>query len=239
MRYALYFTPDADSSLNTTAASWLGRDVLGSEPEPVDLPPGILKEEWKNWTAEPRRYGFHATLVAPFRLRSDLNETDVVAEAEALANRQTAFTMPQMAVTSLGRFIALTLMTECSSLQELAADAVDQFTPLRAPLTDADIARRRPELLTERQRDYLTRFGYPYVRDEFRFHFSLTGSLAAVEDQRLEPYLQSYFTATLQQPLQFDSVSLFIEPEPGAPFLFHSRHRFPAGATMKSVSHAP
>ena len=35
--------------------------------------------------------------------------------------------------------------------------------------------------LSEAQRAHLLRWGYPYVMDEFRFHMSLTGSLAQVD----------------------------------------------------------
>jgi hypothetical protein len=44
---------------------------------------------------------------------------------------------------------------------------VREFDRYRAPLTEEDRARRRPERLSERQREYLERWGYPYVLEEF------------------------------------------------------------------------
>ena len=122
--------------------------------------------------------------------------------------------------------------------EALAGAAVDRFNALRAPLTAPEIARRNPDRLTERQRAYLDRYGYPYVKDEFRFHMTLTDPVTMAEAARIEPVLHRLLAPILATPIEIDAVALFVEPEPGAPFIVHSTHRFHAGQTRKIAGHA-
>jgi hypothetical protein len=63
-RYALYYAPAPTHRLSRAAALWLGRDPFDPDrPARTDRPRTDVQ-----LTAEPRRYGFHATLKAPFRL---------------------------------------------------------------------------------------------------------------------------------------------------------------------------
>ena len=63
-RYAIYHAPPA-GEFARRAAGWLGWDAergqVAAHPD-LGLPAGEM-------TAEPRRYGFHATIKPPFRLR--------------------------------------------------------------------------------------------------------------------------------------------------------------------------
>ena len=70
------------------------------------------------------------------------------------------------------------------ALDRLAADCVTRLDRFRAPLTAADRARRRASLTSDRLRENLEAWGYPYVFDDFRFHMTLTGALP--EERRLE-----------------------------------------------------
>lgn len=73
-----------------------------------------------------------------------------------------------------------------AELNQLANDVVVSFDRFRAPLRDAEIAKRRPERLSEAQRQNLDRWGYPYVFDEFRFHMTLTGPV----DEKQRPHVE-------------------------------------------------
>ncbi|WP_145720203.1 DUF1045 domain-containing protein [Mesorhizobium tianshanense] len=63
-RYDIYYTPAAEHPLTVAASAWLGRDAFAPGS-------GAVAEGKADptLTSEPRRYGFHATLKAPFRLR--------------------------------------------------------------------------------------------------------------------------------------------------------------------------
>jgi hypothetical protein len=103
-------------------------------------------------------------------------------------------------------------------LQQLAADCVTAFDAFRAPLTAEDLARRKPERLTERQRDYLDRWGYPYVMEEFRFHMTLTGRL---NDERRGPivaWLRQRFATLDLTTLAIDRIALFRQEDAASRF---------------------
>ncbi|MYZ48985.1 hypothetical protein E4O86_14815, partial [Rhizobiales bacterium L72] len=82
MRTAIYFVPPPDHPLARAAAGWLGRDVETGAATAQPRLPDLSGEELAALTAEPRRYGFHATLKAPFRLAEPWRLEDL---AEALA----------------------------------------------------------------------------------------------------------------------------------------------------------
>lgn len=221
VRYAVYFTPAQDDPLTVAAARWLGRDafsggiVARGDEEP--LSPETLAEA----TAEPRRYGFHATLKAPFSLQDGASAASLEDALAVLAAETPAFAIPRLTLGRIGAFFALTPGELCAPLQAFAADCVRRFEPLRAPLSAADMARRNPEQLPPRQREYLEQWGYPYVFDEFRFHMTLSGALEPALAEAVGPVLKARFAAFLDKPLTIDGVALFIEAERGQPFTVH------------------
>ena len=68
MRYAIYFTPGQNDPLTRVAAGWLGRDPFTSAQSPAPAVTQLSPAEIAYHTASARRYGFHATLKAPFHL---------------------------------------------------------------------------------------------------------------------------------------------------------------------------
>lgn len=216
MRYAIYFTPPATDALTRTAAAWLGRDAFTDKELPA--PEGLDEETWRSLTAEPRRYGFHATLKAPFRLAAETTETELVGAFRRFCAARPQVIIPTLALTQLGPFFALTPQDDSTAIDGLCAAVVEAFEPFRAPLSPEDIARRKPERLTDRQRDLLARYGYPYVHEEFRFHMTLTGPVAETERDGVSVILQDRFAAFLHRPLSIGHLALFAEREQGAPF---------------------
>lgn len=170
IRYALYFTPPAGSALAVFGDAVLGDGRLFES----DARNAALAAV----TAEPRLYGFHATLKAPMRLADGASEADLLATTEALAAHRGAVPIGRLRVTAIGGFIALTPEAPAPALDLFAAECVAGLDPLRAPLSEAERAKRSPEKLPARERALLDRWGYPYVFEAFRFHMTLTGSLA-------------------------------------------------------------
>ena len=80
------------------------------------------------------------------------------------------------------------------------------------------MAKRRKSGLTARQDGYLRRWGYPYVLDEFRFHLTLTGALAAAESERALAALRPLLAPFESEPLEIGEVCLFADPGGGANF---------------------
>lgn len=232
MRFAVYYTPSPSHPLTQIAQSWLGRDAFTGLPV---VTRGLTQSQFEHHTAEPRRYGFHATLIAPFRLAPGVSVGILESAANSFASQQAAFVLPELKITRMGNFIALTPATPLPMIDRLASAAVDHFNPLRAPLSEEEIARRNPHMLTERQRNHLERYGYPYVKEEFRFHMTLTGRVAGPVADDIEQALHRLFTPVLDAPLVMDAVHLFVEPEPAAPFTVHSSHSFSEGQIRKTA----
>jgi len=220
MRYAFYFTPPADDPLTDAAARWLGRDaftgkVLAPDGETLD---GQRPDGWESLVAEPARYGFHATLKAPFHLAGGRTEADLLSALDVFAVETPAFTIPRLKIGRLGSFFALVPDGDADALDRFAADVVRAFEPFRAPLSAADIARRKPETLPEPERTYLHDWGYPYVFDAFRFHMTLTGPVPAERQDEVADHLETRFSSLIGGPLPVRGLALCIEPERGAPF---------------------
>jgi putative phosphonate metabolism protein len=176
-RYALYFAPAAESPLWRFGSAVLGYDAVTGEDVPALVPDGYSAVDWHGITAEPRRYGFHATLKAPFELAPGRSEAQLRAFVDNYTAGLAPVTLAGLEVAALGRFVALIPLAESAALQRFAFALVQAFEPFRAPLSESDMARRLKSPLTPAHRAYLEAYGYPYVGDAFRFHMTLTGSL--------------------------------------------------------------
>ncbi|MES2169227.1 MAG: DUF1045 domain-containing protein [Actinomycetota bacterium] len=176
-------------------------------------------------TVSARRYGYHATLKAPFRLHHGLSiDDDLVPAVAEFAAARRAVTVPAADIRSIGSFWAIMPGAPAPELHALSDQVVSEFDRFRARPSDAEIARRHPELLTERQRELLERWGYPYVFDEFRFHITLTDELPERKLESVGADLRAEFAAYLGADLPVSALVVFVEPEPGAEFFVHSIH---------------
>lgn len=220
-RYAVYYTPVRE--LAAFGAAWFGWDPAtgDSPPHPVAEAPGI---DLPRITEAPRRYGFHATMKAPFRLAQGV---EAAALPDALARfcaAEDAVTLEAgLALTRLEGFLALTPAGQSAALSSLEMRLVEALDPFRAPLTPAEVARRDPGRLSPRQRHMLERWGYPYVGEEFRFHMTLTGRLSDAEAASVEAILRPRLAPLLPMPFVIDALSLLGEDAGGR---FHLLRRF-------------
>ncbi len=219
-RYAVYFAP-RPGTFADRAADWLGRDAVTGQALAQPLLPGVPQPE--AITVDPRRYGFHATLRAPFHPAKGLTVHEIADATATLAARLAPVTCDGLRLENLHGFLALT-PTGCeAALLDLAAAVVEATNPLRAPLTAAEVARRRPESLSPRQRALLDQWGYPFVMDEFRFHLTLTDRLPDDQARTVATALQAHFAPILPSPFVIEDLSLFGEDADGS---FHLLHRY-------------
>ena len=216
-RYAIYYTPQG--SLAEAGAAWLGWDVARgravAHPEVAGLDVAAL-------TQTPRKYGLHATIKPPFVLAEGTTADGLLAEFEALCTRLSPVTLDGLALTPLGRFLALTPEGGTAALNAMAAEVVRGLDTFRAPPSEADLARRRQANLTPAQEANLSQWGYPYVMEAFRFHVTLTGKLPKSDLPRVTAALAPYIAPHLPQPFILDSLTLVGQAEDG---MFHEVHR--------------
>jgi putative phosphonate metabolism protein len=218
-RFALYFVPPANSELYRFGARFLGYDCYsGSE---LGYPPdsGLDAHNWAELTREPRRYGFHATLKAPFRLRPACTEADLGAELDRFcaSPRRRATIVP--VVRALGRFIALVADKPSREVDRLAADCVMAFDRFRAPLTAQEQAKRLAADLSTRQIEHVERWGYPFVFDDFQFHMTLTGSVEENRRDAIAAMLQARFDRSVaDRSVPISRLVLARQDGPSTPF---------------------
>jgi len=224
MRYAIYFTPERDDPLTRIAANWLGRDPFSGETRSAPGVGRLLPAEIAYHTAAPRRYGFHATLKAPFRLIDKESGASLSGAIETFAEKVVSMTIPRLVIRQIDRFFALVPETPPATLNRLADDVVVAFEPFRAPMTEAEVERRNPDSLSPVEFRNLLKWGYPYVFDAFRFHMTLTGRVTPQESPRVRAAIEEFFGVMLDEPVNVDGLALFVEPEPGAPFTVESYH---------------
>jgi len=217
-RVAAYYAPLPEDPLFALAAAWLGRDPESGAATPQPDIPGIAEV-----TAEPRLYGFHATLKPPMRLAEGCQWSDVVEAATALAERTAQFDLPPLAVSDVFGFLALRETECCPPLQALADACVEHLDPLRAPATEAELARRRRSNLTPQQDAMLVRWGYPYVFDTWFFHMTLTRKLSADEKNVYQPKAEAYLARALAVSRRVTDICLFVQPAPDEAFVIARR----------------
>jgi len=204
-RFAIYFTPPPGSALAQFGAAVLGYDCnTGTEVAQPSLP-GIAAADMASATKEPRRYGFHATLAAPFHLDDGRTEADLRTAVQSFARTHAPVALGRLVMGLIGGFVVL---KPSSDPVGLAADCVRAFHPFRAPSTAADRARRLAAGLTARQIAHLDRWGYPYVFDEFRFHMTLAGPLPAARREVWPAALEPRLAEQAAGPALIDAVSL-------------------------------
>jgi hypothetical protein len=219
-RYALYFAPEANHPLWQAGCTWLGRDPRAEQPQAT-------------WRIEavrvPWRYGFHATLAAPMRLRKGAMAFDFMRALDRFAQEQDGFLLPPLSVASLGRFFALRPidgLPRHQALHTLASACVGLCDDWRAPLSSKDMQRRLAVEMTPRQRSQVVRHGYGHVHEDWRFHMTLSNEfddLAQAAAIALRCAAEAHFAEALATPVACNSLCLFVEPAPEEPFMLLRR----------------
>ena len=218
-RYAVYFCPAPDSDWGIAGAQWLGRcAITGKTSHQLEIS-GIGSELFRSLTSDPKRYGWHATLKAPFKLVPEYEVGDLLLKLHQLAKSLKPFDLPKLEVSSAGGFLSLRPQIASDELDAVAAMCVRDLQSFALPLTEEELTRRRKAELTPEQDKLLVDWGYPWVLDEFNFHFSLTGSLdsidAKTEKKLIQAAKQHFGNLSV---CRFDRIALVIEPEAGKDF---------------------
>lgn len=217
-RYAIYFAAGADHALSRFGAELLGYDAYTGDE--ISFPRAALDvaPDWRDITTDPRKYGYHGTLKAPMALAPGKTEAELKAACAIFAEKARPMPVIRPVVDTISGFIAVIPAEPVDALQQLAADCVRDFDAFRTALTAEERARRKPEKLSERQREYLDRWGYPYVMEEFRFHMTLTGRLDAERRGPILEMLRRRFAGLDLETLTIDRIALFRQEDAASRF---------------------
>jgi putative phosphonate metabolism protein len=234
-RYAFYYAPRSEEGLAIAASQWLGRNAETGLSRPIKPTSAFTAERLAEVTADPRLYGFHGTLKAPIVLADGVTERDLLEAAGNFAVGRRSVSVPSMTLTCMSGFMALVPSQPSAELQDLADSCVIEFDEFRQPADEAELARRRAAGLSPRQEELLTRWGYPYVLEEWRFHLTLTGRIGDDgERSAITDLLRRQFQGFIDRPLQVRDLCVFRQPAAGRPFTALARFTLGGGRRVSS-----
>jgi hypothetical protein len=222
-RYAIYYTPPPGDFARRGAA-WLGWDVQAGE---AVAHPDIAGLDIAKLTQRPRKYGLHGTVKAPFFLADATSAAQLTDGLAAFCKGQARVQLDGLALSQIGRFLALVPQGDTTALGSLAASANVVLDAFRAPLSEAEFTRKNAPYLTDQQRIYLKTYGYPHIMEYFRFHITLTGPLAPDQIDPVKTALHRYLGSETPAPFTIDSLTLCGEDAQGR---FHEVERFAFGS---------
>ena len=209
-RYAVYFSPPADSELSKFASSWLGWDAQSakkiSHPIFKDLTSDISE-----LTKKQSCYGFHGTLKPPFSLANTKNESELKAAILELSQSIKKFEISAVSLQLINGFAAVVAKYENNEIKNLAKRCVQELDSFRRPESLKVVQKRRSTGLSKNEEFNLQRWGYPYVMDNFQFHLTLTRKLNPEESKNVMEVLASELNEVLSIALPVRDICLFGE----------------------------
>jgi len=225
-RHAAYFAPALQSQAWELGSRWLGRCAHRLIPLQQPQFERLGSEGFEHLTRSPRLYGWHATLKAPFELKSNASLDELQMAFQLLAQKTvSAFHVP-LKLVEMGDFLALVPSQPSPDLQMFEAHCVRELHPLALPLSEAERKRRTGKGLTLRQTELLLEWAYPYVMDQFQFHMTLSGSLHNVDPHLksdLKAAAQEWFSPLLVNGIDIDAVTWFSQDQQHGDFRWVER----------------
>ncbi len=211
-RYAIYYLPRRDEPLAEFGRRWFGFDTETRAPvdNAWDIPTGILRT--------PARYGFHATLKAPFRLRKGRTENELFAAVAQLANEWAPQDLGLLVPKALGAFMTLQQSLPNAGVDSLAFACVRDLDLFRDPLTEEEQDAIFDKGITRRQKANVFTWGYPYVDKDYVFHMTLTSILAPQELERWQARVIEWGADYLNMPVTLKDLVIFAQKTPESPF---------------------
>lgn len=213
-RYAIYFTAN-ETPLARFGAKWLGWDNITGRFCEANQNEQDGTRGQNTVVTSPHRYGFHATIMAPFELDDHASFEDMVGQFRESCAQGHRSTIEHLRLGRLGRFLALVAAEDTPEIKDMAAIVVKAMNGLRAGQTDVEKFRRTPRNATLRQKDLVDRYGYCRVMEEFAFHMTLTSRLKGLEFTEVEQYLKKALPQVLTDPFDVSSLSLMGEDRRG------------------------
>lgn len=217
-RYAVYFVPAQETDLAGFGSRAIGYDVNTGTDCAYHDHDFYRQPDIRSWTESPSRYGFHATLKAPFELKEGYALDDLLSAAHEFTRNRPSVPLGRLQVSSIGRFVALTIRGNSDPVDQLAGACVREFEDFRAPLSAADRERRLAPNLSDRQAAYVDQWGYPYVFEEFRFHMTLTGALPDRQQVECAKSALSEIYTAIDAPVAISSITIAEQPDRNAKF---------------------
>ena len=219
-RYAIFWAPDQRSPLARFGTRWLGAGAaLAAET-------GIAADEIAAATAEPRRYGFHGTLHAPFRLKSGIDAKTLSDHVKRFAAARPPLPLSPLKLERIGSFLALVVPDSAreSKIRGLHIQCLFGLEAYRGENAPHDAARRAANAGKTTEKLLVAQWGYAHVLHLFRFHLTLTGSLDEAALARFSKALTDMTQSLESEPIMLDALCLYGDPGGGETLQLIDRH---------------
>ena len=221
-RYAIYYAPPKESSLEEFGRYWFGWDPLNAKlinnkhrinylnrfgiKNLINIDKNVLI---------PKKYGFHGTLIPPFKLHKNYSTNTLFKKTEEIAKKFKKFKFYKFKLKKINNFYAFVQNKKNNNINKLSNRLVRELFKFRSPLTKKEIDRRNPSKLSKLQLNILYKWGYPYLMSEFNFHMTLasevTGNKLYLELKKIERNKE----IILNEINNFDKIYIFGENQKG------------------------
>jgi hypothetical protein len=224
-RYAIYWAPRPASPIARFGREWLGGDPETGAPCERRGALWLDADLVEKATASPRLYGLHATIKAPFRLAAGTSQAELSEAIAGFCEYRRPVRSGPLKLHRFARFLALVPASSRAGIEWLENECVTHFDRFRAPLSDADRARRSGAMSPLEERHF-EQFGYPYIFSRFFFHITLAGPLGEDELAQVEAALAPAVAPFTQEEFVIEDLSLAGDPGGGSKFQIVARHPF-------------
>ena len=217
-RVAIYFLPKKNSSLENFGKNLLGRDINKKKKisltrrQKYFINRGFTYfDELKDYCEQPAKYGFHATLKAPFRLKRNVKTKNFYDVISHIAAQHSRFKIKGLKIVYSKKFTFITSRKPNKLLINLENDLVKHLDTFRAELNKTEIKKRIPDSLTFKQNKYLKEWGYPFVFDQFKFHMTLMNQNNNKLSNKQKLELEKLIYKISNNVIEFNEISLLGE----------------------------
>jgi len=221
-RYAIYYAPPKESSLEEFGRYWFGWDPLNAKlinnkrrinylnrfgiKNLINIDKNVLIA---------KKYGFHGTLIPPFKLNKNYSTNTLFKKTEEIAKKLKKFKFYKFKLKKINNFYAFVQNKKNNNINKLSNRLVRELFKFRSPLTKKEIDRKNPSKLSKLQLNILYKWGYPYLMSEFNFHMTLasevTGNKLYLELKKIERNKE----IILNEINNFDKIYIFGENQKG------------------------
>jgi len=214
IRYAVYYLPDG--AFGQVGAHWLGWDVHTGTAQTSR----VLRSA--AWIETPQPYGFHSTIKAPFYLANGIDHDVAIDSFHRFCEKTCTTPLGPLRVAKIDNFFALVPQAQSAALNALEELVVRDLDHLRAPVTAADLDRRRQKGLKQADEARFMKWGYTNIFEQFRFHITLTGKISHDEQTQVMDLINDQFSDFLDQNHMITRLSLVGQKTDGKFVLIHS-----------------
>ena len=155
-RYAIYYAPPKESNLEEFGRYWFCWDPNSAKSiknkQRINYLNGFGIKNLKNIDKNvliAKKYGFHGTLIPPFKLNKNYSTNLLFKKTEDIAKKFKKFKFYKFKLKKINNFYAFVQNKKNNNINKLSNRLVRELFKFRSPLTKKEIDRRNPSKLSK------------------------------------------------------------------------------------------